>query len=32
MRYRPLIESGEFASLIARLLAASREQCERLEY
>lgn len=28
----PLIERGEFASLVRRLLAASKEQCERLEY
>jgi hypothetical protein len=28
----PTIEDGRFASLVTRLLTASREQCERLEY
>ncbi|ARP71761.1 DUF3846 domain-containing protein [Streptomyces pluripotens] len=28
----PLIERGELASLVRRLLAASKEQCQRLEY
>ena len=28
----PIIERGEFASLVRRLLAASKEQCQRLEY
>lgn len=28
----PLIERGEFASLVTRLLAASKEQCQRLKY
>jgi hypothetical protein len=30
--FGPSIKRGEFASLIRRLLAASKEQCERLEY
>jgi hypothetical protein len=30
--FEGIIERGEFASLITRLLTASREQCERLEY
>lgn len=28
----PLIERGEFASLVRRLLAASKEQCQKLKY
>lgn len=28
----PLIENGTFAQLVRRLLAASKEQCQRLEY
>ena len=30
--FGPIIESGEFASLVRRLLAASERQCQRLEY
>jgi Domain of unknown function (DUF3846) len=30
--FRSYIENGEFASLITRLLTASKEQCQRLEY
>lgn len=30
--FMPIIEHGEFDSLIARLLAATKEQCLRLEY
>lgn len=30
--FRSYVENGEFASLITRLLTASKEQCQRLEY
>lgn len=30
--FMPIIERGEFDSLIARLLAATKEQCLRMEY
>jgi hypothetical protein len=30
--FGPFIERGEFATIIRRLLAASRDQCERLQY
>lgn len=30
--FMPIIERGEFETFIARLLAATREQCLRLEY
>jgi len=32
MTLEPSIEDGTFASLVRRLLAASKEQCLRLEY
>lgn len=32
MTLKPRIETGEFGDLIARLLAATKEQCLRLEY
>lgn len=32
MTLSPSIEDGSFASLVQRLLAATREQCQRLEY
>jgi hypothetical protein len=32
MTLNPSIENGAFASLVRRLLTASTEQCQRLEY
>lgn len=32
MTVTPFVERGEFASLITRLLTATKEQCQRLEY